>query len=104
MTDPTRDADGTLYERWECPDCRTIIHLHDDPDHPSHDWTRDFVAEHEYVHSTHLERHHGDRGMMRLALKYPAVHVGIIQVHGPIPDLHPEHRAQILRAAGIEDE
>lgn len=104
MADPTRDADGNVYPMWKCPDCRTFIHLHSDPDHPSHDWTRNAVAEHEYVHREHLAvLHAGDRGSLRLALRYPGLHSAIIQVHGPIPDLHPEHRAQILRSAGIEE-
>jgi hypothetical protein len=90
-------------ETWQCPDCKTTIHLHADPEHPSHEWTADFIREHEYVHEQHLEHHKGDRPMMRLALKYPALHAAIIEVHGPIEGLAQEHRAEILRQAGIED-
>ncbi len=104
MTDPTCDADGNLADVWQCPDCNTRIHSHSDPDHASHDWTRDFVREHQYVHDQHLNHHDGDGGMMRLALKYPALHAAIIQVHGPIEDLAAEHRAQILYSAGIEEQ
>lgn len=105
MTDPLVDADGNLLDWWHCPDCNTHIRLHDDPSHDSHDWTRDFITEHQYVHEEHLrERHNGDRGMLRFALKYPAYHAAIIQIHGPIEDLHPDHRAEILRKAGIREE
>jgi hypothetical protein len=103
MTDPLLDADGQLLEKWHCPDCNTHVHLHSDPQHESHYWTRDFIREHEYVHRQQLEAHHGDRGMLRLALKYPALHAAIIQVHGPATDLTPEHRARILRSAGIQE-
>ncbi|WP_084525382.1 hypothetical protein [Nocardia vaccinii] len=104
MTDPLRGEDGEMLGEWQCPDCTTHVHLHDNPEHDSHDWTRDFIREHRYVHEQQLEaEHNGDRGMLRLALKYPALHAAIIQVHGPATDLHPEHRAQILRSAGIAD-
>lgn len=103
MTDPLLDADGQLLETWRCPDCPTNVHLHSDPEHESQDKTRDFIREHEYVHRSHLEHHGGDRGMMRLALRYPSLHAAIIQVHGPATDLDPEHRAQILRSAGIAE-
>lgn len=102
-TDPLLDEDGNLLGTWSCPDCRTNIHLHSDPDHLSHDWTRGAIREHEGLHAMHLEHHGGDRPMMRLALRYPHVHAAIIQIHGPATELEPEHRTQILRAAGIEE-
>ncbi|MFJ4653844.1 hypothetical protein ACIP5Y_21465 [Nocardia sp. NPDC088792] len=104
MTDPLLNEDGTLRETWNCLDCKTTWHLHSEPAHPSHDAARDFIREHEYVHAQHLAHHGGDRSMMRLALKYPALHAAIIQVHGPVEDLHPDHRAQILRAADIAED
>lgn len=105
MPDPLCGADGEMLTSWHCPDCNTNVHLHEDPEHPSHDWTRDFIAEHERVHRAQLEaEHNGDRGMLRLALKYPSLHAAIIQVHGPATDLVPEHRAQILQAANISEE
>jgi len=112
MDDPLRDATGQLLKMWVCPDCpptrmhdrhRTRVHLHPDPDHPSQDATRDFIREHQYVHEQHLLRCAGDRSMMQLALRYPALHAGIIQVYGPIEDLTAEHRAQILQSAGFKD-
>ena len=104
MTDPLCGDDGEMLDMWHCPDCDTHIHLHEDPDHDSHDWSRDFIREHQYVHAEHLESHGGDVGMMRLALKYPALHAGIIEVHGPTEGLADEHMRQILQAAGIEDQ
>lgn len=102
--DPLLDKHGALRDRWHCTDCDTHVHLHPDPDHPSHEWTREFLAEHEYVHQQQMEaEHRGDRGALRLALKYPSLHAAIIQVHGPITDLNEDHRAQILRAARIEE-
>lgn len=102
--DPTRNPDGTLAEKWSCPDCKTHVHLHSDPDHASHDWTRDFVREHRYVHDQVLHaEHNGDRGSLRLALKYPAHHAAIVEIHGPIANLTPDHRRQLMAAAGIDD-
>ena len=104
MTDPLLDADGNLAAEWHCPDCNTHIALHDDPEHISHDWTRAFIAEHLRVHEEVLaQRHNGDRSMLRLALRFPTFHAAVIQVHGPIKGLTDEHRAQILRSAGIPD-
>lgn len=103
MTDPLYDSNGCLLEVWHCPDCNTHVHLHSSEDHESHSWTRDFIREHEYVHRQQLEAHGGDRSMLRLALRHPALHAAIIQVHGPIAGLPDEHRAEILRSAGIEE-
>jgi hypothetical protein len=99
------DEHGNTYRKWSCPDCsgKTNVYLHIDPDHQSNAWHPDFVREHDYVHERHLEHHGGDRGVMRLALKYPALHAAIIQVHGPISGLTSEHRAQILLRAGIDE-
>ncbi len=106
MHDRLRGPDGNILEVWHCPDCNTHAYLHPDPDHSSNHWMRqEFLPEHEYVHRQQLKMDHdGDRGMLRLALKYPALHAAIIQVQGPAADLAPEHRAHILRTAGIKDE
>lgn len=93
---------------WKCPDCNcekgfgTEIWLHPDEDHTSNDWTRSFIAEHQYVHEENLANmYSGNRNSMRLALKYPHVHTAIIRVLGPIEGLTDEHQVQIYESARI---
>jgi hypothetical protein len=93
---------------WKCPDCDNVpyrgheIWLHEDEDHPSNDWTRQYIAHHMAVHDENCENMYGgNRNVLRFALKYPNAHRAVTEVHGPIQDLPLEHQYHIYESAGI---